>query len=244
MAAATNASTGSAADWVAARPLAHRGLHDAQAGILENTLSAAHAAAANGYGIEVDLHLASDGVPVIFHDNTLDRMTGRAGNVRDLSSSELNGLHLRETGEGIPSLAQLLQTVAGAVPLVLELKGVAGADDGFIAAVAHDLAGYGGPAAIMSFNHWLLEEARAIAPDITLGLTAQGDDKLRETHWQIEHKINADFLSYRVSELECRFVAEFKASGKPLICWTVKDREQANFAEHHGAQITFEGFLP
>ena len=241
--AGTLAARGSSG-WISARPIAHRGLHDAQTGIFENSLSAARAAAERGYAIEVDLHLARDGVPVIFHDNTLDRMTGIAGSVRDRSSTELGQMRLMDSADSIPTLAQLLKTVAGRVPLVLELKGMAGADAGFIAGVARDLADYGGPAAVMSFNHWLLEEARAVAPQLTLGLTAQGDDGLRETHWLIEHKIDADFLSYRVCELDCQFVSEFRASGKPLICWTVTDREQADFAEQHGAQITFEGFLP
>lgn len=232
------------AGWIARRPIAHRGLHHAGRGVHENTLTAARLAAEKGYAIEVDLHLARDRVPVVFHDRTLERLTGTKGDVRAHTAAELGRLTVGHGGDRVPTLRQLLATVDGRTGIVLELKGVAGADEGFVAAVAADLADYAGPAAIMSFNHWLLEDSRALAPHLTLGLTAQGDDALLDTHMEIDRRIEADFLSYKLEDLGCRFVTEFRATGRPVISWTVKSAEQAALSARHADQITFEGFLP
>ncbi len=67
--------------WIVAKPIAHRGLHDRAAGVLENTVTAAEAAAARGFAIECDVQLTRDGEAVVFHDFTLDRLTGETGPV-------------------------------------------------------------------------------------------------------------------------------------------------------------------
>ena len=126
------------------------------------------------FHIETDLHLSSDGVPMVFHDFALKRLTGQSGSVRDRTAAELQSMRIG--ADRIPTLSQLLGLVAGRVGLVLELKGVAGRDNGFLRAVAAELKNYGGPFAIMSFDHWLLEDARRDAPELALGLTAEGDD--------------------------------------------------------------------
>lgn len=232
------------ADWIIDRPIAHRGLHDKQAGIFENTLSAARAAAARGFHIEVDLQPSRDGIPMVFHDYTLERMTGEKGNVRDLTAAELGQLRIGGAEERIPTLMQLLDLVVGRVGLVLELKGQAGGDEGFVAAVSRCLAGYDGRAAIMSFNHWLLRDARRDAPHLTLGLTAEGDDSRYEAHKAIADACDVDFLSYGIEDLPCRFASEFRKSGRPIITWTIRSAEDAAKSGLHADQITFECFDP
>ncbi|MCG6858178.1 MAG: glycerophosphodiester phosphodiesterase [Salaquimonas sp.] len=232
------------ADWITARPIAHRGLHDISAGRPENSLSAAAAAIANGFAIEVDLQPSSDGVPMVFHDYTLERMTGEKGNVRDWKADELHRLALSNTADHIPTLVELLDAVSGKTGLVLELKGLAGQDDGFVVAVTQTLASYAGPVAIMSFNHWLLADARDEAPRLTLGLTAEGDDSHFGEHVAALRAYDPDFVSYGIGDLPCRFVAEFRQTGRPVITWTVRSPADAVKSARYADQITFEGFDP
>jgi len=230
-------------DWMRARPIAHRGLHDSANGVFENTLSAARRAMDRQFHIEVDLHTSADGVPMVFHDFGLKRLTGASGSVRDRTAGELQDLAVGGA-DRIPTLRQLLDLIAGRVGLVLELKGVAGRDDGFVAAVAAELNRYDGPVAIMSFDDWLLTDARRDAPQLALGLTAEGDDKHYETHWRIARALDVDFVSYGIRDLPCRFVSEFRESGKPVITWTIRSPDDAQKSARYADQITFEGYDP
>lgn len=230
--------------WIAAHPIAHRGLHDSAMGIFENTLSAARAAASRGYAIEVDLHPSADRVPMVFHDNTLDRLTAERGPVRARSAAELGAITIGGTSDHVPTLAQLLEAVAGRVGLVLELKGIAGEDEGFAAAVLDVLSRYQGNVAIMSFNHWLLEDARIADCRVPLGLTAEGGESLAGMHMEAADRYRADFISYDVDALPHSFVQSFRRSGKPAITWTVRNHAQVMATRAYADQMTFEGFLP
>jgi glycerophosphoryl diester phosphodiesterase len=231
-------------NWLTERPIAHRGLHDASNKVFENTLSACAAAIRRDYAIEVDLQPSADGVPMVFHDYELDRMTTQKGDVREITSNVLAKINIMGTDDRIPTLADLLDLVSGEVGLVLELKGKTGADDGFVAAVAKELETYDGPVVIMSFHHHLLEDARAIAPDLPLGLTAYGDDSKYAQHLEISQKTNPDFLSYELKNLDTKFVSEFNKTGRPVISWTVKSEADAAKSARYAKQPTFEGFLP
>ena len=101
-------------------PFAHRGLHGA--GVPENSLSAFRAAVAAGVGIELDVQLSADGALMVFHDDTLLRMTGKAGKVSDYPCAELQRISLAESEETIPTLTEVLSLVAGRVPLLVEIK--------------------------------------------------------------------------------------------------------------------------
>ncbi len=230
--------------WITSRPIAHRGLHDRQNGIIENSLSAIRAAVANGFNIEVDLHPARDGTPMVFHDFWLNRLTGMEGAINMLDAAQLQETRLTGSGDTIPTLTQLLDTVQGRTGLVIELKGIEGADAGFVSEVGRILKSYAGPAAIMSFDHWLLRDARRDAPDLPLGLTAGGDQGKQSIHEAIAAEVKPDFLSYSLRDLDCPFVASFRASGKPVISWTVRSPNDASRSALYADQITFEGFDP
>ena len=124
-----------------ARPFAHRALHGP--GRPENSRSAIDAAITAGYGIEIDLQLSADGQAMVFHDYALDRLTAARGPVRGLSAERLSSLHLTDSEEGIPTLTQVLDQVAGAVPLLVEVKdqdGALGPEVGPRAAVSRSSA--------------------------------------------------------------------------------------------------------
>ena len=230
--------------WLTNRPIAHRGLHNAKAGIFENTLSACKAAIDNKYSIEVDMHPSCDGKVMIFHDSTLERMANDRRNIRDLSAAQLRQVSIHNTNDYVATLDELLELTDGRTGLVLEMKGIPGKDDGFVRSIANSLKNYHGPVAIMSFYHWLLKDARTFAGDIPLGLTAQGDDKSYASHKSIAYECDVDFVSYKIANLPCKFSQEFRNSGKPMICWTVKTADDMRTATPHSDQITFEGFIP
>lgn len=231
-------------DWLKEKPIAHRALHDASKGIMENSVSAIKASIKHGFPFEVDLQPSSDRVAMVFHDYELARMTEKQGRIRTIPASKLETYKLSGTDDQIAPLRKLLDLVNGQVGIVLELKGLSGKDDGFVEAVADDLKGYNGPVVVMSFNHDIIVKAREIIPDIPTGLTAEGDDEFYDMHCEIAEEINADFVSYQLSNLESRFVKEFRKTGRPLISWTVRSPEQKRYSDKFADQPTFEGFIP
>ena len=233
-----------ALDWLIKRPIAHRGLHDAEAGVPENTLEAVRQAIAKDYAVEVDLQPSADRTPMVFHDYRLERLTGQDGNVRDQTAAQLANYTVGGKKSRIPTLKELLATVDGKVPLVIELKGQFGMDEGFVPAVIEELKPYRGNVALMSFNHWLISEIHAIDPAQPLGLVAEGDDGEYPRHQMIAQACDVDFVSYALDELDCRFVREFSETGRPVISWTVKSPADAARSAKFARQITFEGFLP
>jgi glycerophosphoryl diester phosphodiesterase len=231
--------------WLTARPIAHRGLHDLARGRPENSLAAFEAAVDARYAIECDLHLASDGVPVVFHDEDLYRLTGAGGAIRDRTAAELGDLRLFDTPEWIPTLDELLGQVAGRVPLVIELKHVPGRDAGFAWAVVERLKMYDGPAALMSFDAALIGDVKAAAPNLPRGLIAEGDWRRGLEHFRTMLRLGVDFISYSIKDLPTPMpVLARRLRGVPLICWTVRTPAQLRMAREWTDQITFEGFTP
>jgi glycerophosphoryl diester phosphodiesterase len=232
-------------EWLSARPIAHRGLHDMNGSVWENTLSAFRRAADGGFAIECDVHLSSDGVPVVLHDGDLKRLCGTDGFVWQRTIGEFADMRIGGTGDHPPSLMELLDLVGGRVPLVIELKGIPGHDDGLVAAVARLLERYDGPAAIMSFDHWLIRQFRQHAPGIPAGLTALGEaEHDLEAHFSmLAHDIS--FVSYCLAHIPNRFVGFVREKlGMPVITWTVRDQQGVERTHEHADQITFEGFDP
>ena len=235
----------SSPEWLKKQPIAHRGLHDLNNTRWENTLAAFEAAAKAGSAIECDVHLTKDGGVIVFHDDDLERLTGQKGRISDLTLAEATALKIGGTNDHAPSLREMLDLVAGRVPVVIELKGIEGRDDGLVAAVANELAGYKGEAAIMSFDHHLVRLFASDAPGIPGGLTAEGTQmKHFEAHFSmLAHQIA--FVSYNVHHLPNPFVSFVrKKLDLPVISWTVRNPEMKTHSDQNVDQITFEGFDP
>ena len=236
--------SGAAPAWLTARPIAHRGLHDLAAGRPENSLSSFRAAIAGGYAIECDLQPSGDGVPMVFHDVELRRLTGELGATTDLDAATLGRLALLDSDERVPTLSQLLELVADRVPIVLELKGPQRDARAFVDAVARVVADYSGRLAVMSFDHEIVSASARAMPDRPRGLTAMGGDGEFETHRRIYEAADLGFVSYHVDALPSRFVNSVRKRGHPAITWTVRTAEQVHLTRVHADQMTFEGFLP
>ncbi|WP_061936269.1 glycerophosphodiester phosphodiesterase family protein [Aureimonas sp. AU22] len=230
--------------WLTAQPIAHRGLHDRARGIPENSMAAFRAAIENGYAIECDIHRTSDGVPVVFHDHDLLRLTGEAGTIDTLTAADVRDLRILGTPEAPPTLAALLELVNGQVPIVVEAKGIdASADAGFMTDVAGVLDAYRGPLALMSFDEWLLDQTGDL--DLPVGLTAEGTrPDVLERH-RVVFERRCAFVSYNVHHLPNAFVAWVREVRRaPVISWTVRTPADVEHSRAYADQMTFEAFIP
>jgi glycerophosphoryl diester phosphodiesterase len=229
--------------WLTARPIAHRGFHDIAKGRPENSLAAFDAAVRAGYAIECDLHLSADNIPVVFHDDDLRRLTGAGGTVDGCSAVGLGRLRIMGTEERIPTLDQMLQRVAGRVPLVIELKNAPEREMSFARQVATALKKYPGKAAVMSFDPALLAWVRKADPKLPIGLIAAGNWRAAARLLAATWNLRVDFISYGIDDLPTPFpILASKLMHIPLICWTVRSKPQLEKAKRWTDQITFEGF--
>lgn len=243
-------------DWLTARPIAHRGLHDVASGLVENTVPAFDAAMERGFAIELDVQLTSDGDAVVFHDRTLDRLTGETGPVIERTAQELMQIAVTGSRSTIPTLASVLAHVDGRTPLLVELKSQFDGQMGLADAVAGALQAYIGPAAIMSFDPSLVARLASQNTGRPLGVVSAAMDR---SHWSglpawqrfvfgaLLHPaaLKADFVSYDQSSLPALSPLLAKYIGrKALISWTVKDQATARRLRAYVDQITFEGFDP
>ncbi len=242
--------------WLTRRPVAHRGLHDSSAGIIENTASAVDAAVAADFAIEVDLQLSADGIPMVFHDDTLDRLTTTVGPVAERTATALAAVPFKATADRMMPLEALLARVDGRVPLVIELKSGAVPAFDLAATVAARIATYPGRAALMSFDPRLLPVIRRTAPQVPRGIVAEQDFAADEwpglswwqramlghlLHWPASH---FQFVAYRVADLDAYAPRLARTFGLPVLTWTVRTPADRARAARYADQMIFEGFRP
>jgi len=237
-----------------ARPIAHRGLHESAKGRVENSRAAARAAIARGFAIECDVQLSSDGEAFVFHDATLERLTGLLGELRARSAAEIGAIKLRGGGETIPSFAEFLSLIGGAVPLICEIKSHFCGDFRLAKRVVALSADYAGPLAFKSFDPEIIAHLRAMGEKRPLGVVAEADyddpyfnemspgQKRNAGAWLHFDNTRPDFLSWYVEDLPHAVPALFRALARlPVVAWTVRTEEQRAKARAFADQIVFEG---
>lgn len=239
-----------------ARPFAHRGLHDAAAGRVENSRTAVAAAAAAGFGIEIDVQASADGEAMVFHDDSLDRLTGETGPVRARTAAALGAIALTGGGETIPTLAEILALVAGRVPLLVEIKDQGGALSAegvgpLEARVAQLLSVATGPIAVMSFNPHSVAEMARLAPVLPRGVVAGGRhaglapaSAAALADVPDAERVGAGFVSLQHRLLPSARSRALRAAGCAVLCWTIRTGAEADTVAPHCDAITFEGFAP
>jgi glycerophosphoryl diester phosphodiesterase len=242
------------------RPIAHRGLHDRAAGVIENSASAFEAAINGGFAIECDVQLTSDGIPVVFHDDGMQRLLGREGLVADIAATEFINLPLlgSAAGDRPQRFTDFLAQIAGRTLLQIELKHQPdnSGTQHLARAVAEALKTYEGPVTIESFDPNLLTAIRQFGfaglrgiitydyanPNEDTGLSDEQRFALRHLlHW---HDTQFDFISCDKAALELPAIKFWRALGKPVTAWTIRSRLEAEAALPHIDQIVFEGFDP
>jgi glycerophosphoryl diester phosphodiesterase len=247
----------SSLDWLTARPIAHRGLHDAALGLIENTAGAVRAAIAAGYGIEIDVQISADGEAMVHHDDVLGRLTEGAGRLDQNSAAELKRVPFRGSDEHMLTLGELCDLVGRRVTMLIELKSRFDGDARLPARVAEILTGYRGPAAPMSFDPRQVTQIRHQAPSLTCGIVAAKYHP--HPYWDLMPFWMRHGMGYLVTGLAAR--AQFVAYGVddlpalaplfaravlrlPLLTWAVCTEAERRTAARWADQIIFEGFRP
>jgi glycerophosphoryl diester phosphodiesterase len=237
------------------RPIAHRGLHVAAKGVIENTEAAFRAAIAKGYGIECDLQSAADGTPFVFHDAALDRLMDATGLVAARSPAELAELHYKNQSTRILSFADLLALVAGKVPLLVEVKSnTQPAPAGFLENIAAQATAYAGPLALMSFDARHVTTFGRLAPGVPRGWIV-GAHELPSGWRELPDDADkqaavsallagapADTAYYAVDVNMLPQAASWLNKRLPLFSWTIRTPEQRALAAQWADAPIFEGY--
>jgi glycerophosphoryl diester phosphodiesterase len=244
-------------EWLIARPVAHRGLHDAAGGVIENTPSAFSAAIAANYAIECDIQISADGEAMVFHDQTLERLTEGSGRLDAMSAADLRRVPFRKTGDRMITLGELCELVADRAILLVEIKSRFDGDLRLVKRAAEVLAGHRGRVALMSFDPAPIAALRTLAPDLPRGIVAER----RYTHpeWSplsartkralayFQHALQSrpQFIAYSVNDLASAIPRLARNVLRlPLLTWTVRSAVDRERASRYADQMIFEGFRP
>jgi glycerophosphoryl diester phosphodiesterase len=238
--------------WLLARPFAHRGLHDGKS-VIENTPSAFAAAIAGRYGIECDLQITRDGEAMVYHDDALGRLTEGSAHVASMTAAELKRIPFKASPDRMITLGELCDLAAGRSTLLIELKSHYDGDRRLPARAAAVLAGYRGPAAVMSFDPAQMAAFRQAAPSLLRGLVAERRkrrDDAAAAGPSLAYggellRMRPQFIAYAVTDLPSA-VTSFarKVLRLPILAWTVRNPTEQQIGERHADQIIFEGFQP
>lgn len=240
--------------WLYAAPFAHRGLHDSAAGRPENTLAAITAAAAAGYGIELDVQTAADGTAMVFHDDNLGRLTRMRGRLAAFPAAALGALRIDGGSETIPTLGAVLECVAGRVPVLIDLKNkglLAGAMERSVGAA---IGGYDGKLAVMVWNPLSMAWMRRHCPGIPVGHIVTGFRW--GGRWPPLYACPAarwlpgpwfrrpDFVAIDSRLLDGPRARRIRTLGLPLLTWTVNSPAREEAARRLADNIIFETIRP
>lgn len=232
---------------------AHRGLFDNKTDAPENSLPAFQKAVEAGYGIELDVQLSKDGIPVVFHDASLKRMCGVEGNVWDYPLSELKQLKLADSNAEVPTLAEVLDVVDGKVPLIIEYKLYIPQTK--VCRLVNDLLrSYTGAYCIESFHPLALLWYRRHRPDVVRGQLCMefwNEDKYRGnpfffvlSYLVTNAAARPDFIAYKHSDASNLSFRLTKRMGALSVAWTIKSQTQLEEAKKHFDLFIFDSFIP
>lgn len=230
---------------------AHRGLHDDKKA--ENSISAFKAAVDHGFGIELDIRLSKDNKLVVFHDDTLDRVCGREGKVRDFTAAELATFKLSGTEDGIPTFDEVLKVVDGKVPLLVEIKELTN-DSAVSLHAIKALSSYKGAFIVESFNPLTVGRVSRAMPEVCCGFLSQNftkEEKNRKPlYFILEHLLfnricNPSFIAYRHDHHYMPMLKLVRLLGGRTFAWTVRSEAEEMLAYEHGFDaVIFENYIP
>ncbi len=232
---------------------AHRGLHDNAGYAPENSMAAFKKAVEAGLGMELDVQVTRDGVPVIFHDFKLERICGAEGKVVDHTYNELQAYTLCQSGERIPKLSDLLDMVDGRVPLIVEIKAET-ADVSCCTVIDGLLRAYHGAYCVESFNPMVLWWFRINHGDVVRGQLSSNFRKegvywnilyFAMTHLLFNFLTKPDFIAYnhKFSEEPGRRICRWLYR-HPAAAWTVRSEQDLETLKGEYDVFIFDSFLP
>lgn len=231
---------------------AHRGLHDNHSDAPENSMKAFQKAVDAGYGIEMDIQLTKDKIPVVFHDETLDRMCGVEGKVWEFTFEELQKLTLAESGEKIPKFEDVLALVGGKVPLIVEYKLDVPSTE--VCEIADPmLQAYNGIYCIESFHPFAVKWYRDHRPDVIRGQLSQDFSKVEKykgkfIYWMLGNLLTnvltrPDFIAYNHKDADMFSRKVCSLMGALPVAYTIKSQEEYEKAKDQFELFIFDSFI-
>ena len=233
---------------------AHRGLHDGNRQVPENSMEAFRRAVENGYGIELDLHLTKDQRVIVHHDGNLKRVCGVDKNIRDLTYDQLCAIPLPD-GSQIPLFQDVLTLVDGRVPLIVEIKHESG-PSAVAAAALSMLRAYQGPYCVESFHPMAVRYFRKHAPEVVRGQLAMGykwqtGDSSKAAHFVLKNLLinvlgRPHFIAYSVPADHTLSMWLMKRLFHPYLAgWTIRSQDVLDESLRQGYRYPiFELFIP
>ena len=232
---------------------AHRGLHDNETSAPENSMEAFKKAVEAGYGIELDVQLTKDRVPVVFHDETLERICGVEGKIRDYTFEQLQGFFLCHSREKIPLFSNVLKMVNGKVPLIVEIK-VYESPSVVCSVVDKLLSEYKGLYCMESFHPLAVNWYKNHRPNVLRGQLSTNlkkSGKQPKTEEKLVQYLLTNFIckpdfiaydhlsKYNLSRIFCRYFYRSLS-----IAWTIKSQAELDASRKDFDLFIFEGFIP
>jgi len=212
--------------------IAHRGASAIAPG---NTLAAFEKAVElNADGIEFDVHLSADSVPVVIHDFTVDRTTNGSGRVADMTLAQLKQLDAGASfdpafaGQRIPTLAEVLEAFGGQLLLNIELKSAGTRDHGLERAVITQVAEHGLEDGVLlsSFNPFSLRRAKRLAPHVPVGLIYAPDMPLPLRKAWLAPLCPHEARHPHHTMVDRGYMAWARRRGYAVNTWTVDDADE------------------
>ena len=236
--------------WIVDKYVAHRGLHNKE--LPENSMGAFEAAVEHDYAIECDVHQIEDGTIVVFHDDTLDRLTGQDGYVNQIKSKEdLKKYKLLDSKYTIPTLQELLDMVNGRVPILIEIKSYTKPTT--LESNLYELIkNYNGKCAVMSLNPYSVGWFAENAPEIPRGQLSSFFKGIKQLGFTrkfflkrmlLNKRVSKpNFIGYHYKDVPNRYVKKYK--NIPLLVWAVPSQQEYMRVAKHCDNIIFENFEP
>jgi len=239
-------------DWLLTVPVAHRGLHDAENQIAENSISAFQQAIDHGFAIELDLRFSTDQVPMVFHDADLSRMTGHDCPIEKMTANELAHIRLKNSPDCIPTFEQVLTLVKGETPLIIELKPVGIPRKKAVAVIWEMLKSYEGPYTIQSFDPFLLMAFGRAAPHVIrgqLGMYSPPASLSRYRKFMLRHMLlnrfsKPHYIGYDINDIEKSNVQKSVKHNMALLIWTITTEADLKKARQYAQNVIFEALPP
>lgn len=231
---------------------AHRGLHLGENLVPENSMAAFNLAIEKNYGIEFDVQISKDGIPVVFHDSSLKRVCGVDKYVDELTFEELRELRLFNSNEKIPHFEEVLELVNGKVPLIIELK-TRSNDTSVCPVAAEILDNYTGIYCVESFNPLVVFWYKKNGPHIIRGQLST--NHLKGKHNKVLGFLMQNLLTNFLTKpdfiaFDHRYDSMFsfricKRLYKPTtVAYTIKSLAELNEKVNKYDLIIFDNFIP
>ena len=236
---------------------AHRGLHKLDQSIVENSETALRHALEAGVGIELDVQMSADRVPMVFHDETLSRLTGRDGRLSFMKAHTLQQIHYLTGQDHILTLKDCLEIVKGQAPLLIEVKSHWTESPEMERGILDALEGYEGAFGVMSFDPSIIRRLKSLGFDGLVGLVTSQcppkdwpqitEDQRLEGKVQFEaaRSLEIDFIAHEIGDItNPHLQALLRDRDVALFSWTVRTQAQCRQARSMGATPIFEEIVP